>query len=269
MNILLACVNSYCQWAGVKINMGKTKVTGYDSKRKCFLDLSILQLGNSKPMIVMSWDPVKYLGVRLTMTGDLTFERENVRKNTLDTIKQLTKHMYHPQQIYWVVQFAIIPIFRYSAAIANWDSQEIVKLENLWMCAFKKAWKVNTSMPDVTFWAGPEQGGLGTPKARAIITGTSETISLLNQCMCLNNDLRQVTIKDMSQAMAHLGCSTIAEAKVELQWSGEDWKQHPSLCHRFLAYTSRGMQIEWMAIQERSIGTWMPTRPGPSSQMDS
>jgi len=42
-------------------------------------------------------------------------------------------------------------------------------------------------LPDVTFWAGPEQGGLGTPNARAIIS--SETISLLNQCMCLNDDL--------------------------------------------------------------------------------
>jgi len=85
------------------------------------------------------------------------------------------------------------------------------------MRAFKKAWKVNASLSDVTFWAGPEQGGLGTPKARAIIT--SETISLLNQCMCLNDDLRQVTIQDMSQAIAHLGCSTIAEAQAEFQWS--------------------------------------------------
>ena len=113
INVLLACVNSYCQWVGVKINMGKTEVTGYDYKRKCPLDLSILQLGNGKPKTVMPWDPVKYLGVCLTITGDLTFERDYVRK-TLDNIKQLTKHMYHPQQIYWVVQVAIIPIFRYS-----------------------------------------------------------------------------------------------------------------------------------------------------------
>ena len=74
----------------------------------------------------------------------------------------------------------------------------------------------HASLPDVTFWAGPKQGGLGTPKARAIIT--SETISLMNQCMCLNDDLRQVTIQDMSQAVAQLGCSTIAEAQAELQW---------------------------------------------------
>ena len=87
----------------------------------------------------MPWDPIKYQGVHLTITGDLTFERDYVRKKMLDTIKHLTKHIYHPQQIHWVVQVAIIPIFRYSAAIANWDSQEIVKLENLWMRAFKKS----------------------------------------------------------------------------------------------------------------------------------
>jgi len=31
----------------------------------------------------------------------------------------------HPQQIHCVVQVAVILIFRYSAAIANWDSEEV------------------------------------------------------------------------------------------------------------------------------------------------
>jgi len=106
----------------VKIKTGKREVTGYGYKQKCPLDLSIFQLGNGKPKIVMPWDPVKYLRVRLTITGDLTFESDYVRKKTFDTIKQLTKHIYHPQLIHWVIQVAIIPIFRYSAAIANWDS---------------------------------------------------------------------------------------------------------------------------------------------------
>ena len=187
------------------------------------------------------------------------------------------------------------------------------------MRAFKKECRVHVWLPDVTFWVGPEQGGLGTPKARAIIT--SETISLMNQCMCLNDDLRQVTIQDMSQAIAHFGClillalmtensslepllkglfaqihvdlswrgfgwnrtgdqritqiywvphssplsygdrcitenpsgpsiSTIAEAQAELQWNGQDWQQHPSLCHQILACTFQHMQIEWMIIQK-------------------
>jgi len=91
MNVLLASVNSYCKWAGVKINLSKTEVTGYDYKRQCPLDLSSLELGNGKPKIAMPWDPFKYLKVHFTSTGDLTSERHYVRKKTLDSIKQLTK----------------------------------------------------------------------------------------------------------------------------------------------------------------------------------
>jgi len=80
----------------------------------------------------------------------------------------------------------------------------------------------------------------------------------------------------MSQAIAHLGCSTIAEAQAELQWSEEDWKQHPSLCHRFLACTSRGMQIEWTAIQNADtpiltdgLMSLMPlSKPTASNKLD-
>jgi len=50
--------------------------------------------------------------------------------------------------------------------------------------------------------------------------------------------------------------AALAEVQAELQWNGEDWQQHFSLCHRFLACTSRGVQIEWIAIQERSVETW-------------
>ena len=138
--------------------MGKTEFTGKDYQLKCPLDLGILQVGNGKPKIVtrMPWDPIRHMWVHLTISGDLTFERDYVRKTTLENTKQLTRHIYHLPQIQFVVQVAVIQIFRYFAAIANWESQQIVKLENLWMRAFKKAYRVNTSLPDGTFWAGPE-----------------------------------------------------------------------------------------------------------------
>jgi len=134
------------------------------------------------------------------------------------------------------------------ASLAEWLDTYVSNLAPRVRFPKSKIWRYVFSgfHQDVIFWVGPEQGGFGTQKARGIIS--SHTISLLNQCMCLNDDLRQVTIQDMSQAIAHLGCSTIAEVQAKLQRCGEDWKQHPSLCHRFLACTSRGMQIEWTAI---------------------
>ena len=128
---------------GVKINIGETEVTGYGYKRQCHLGLSSLQLGNGKPKIVMLWDPVKYLGVSLTITGDLTFERDYVRKKTLNTIKQLTQHMF---TLYFQVLYGHCEL----------GFKDIETLQNLQMHAFKKARKVNASLPDVTFWAEPE-----------------------------------------------------------------------------------------------------------------
>jgi len=53
---------------------------------------------NGRSKIVMPWDPIRYMGYRLTINGVLTFERDCVRKKMpADTIKELTKHMYHPQ----------------------------------------------------------------------------------------------------------------------------------------------------------------------------
>jgi len=54
-----------------------------------------------------------------------------------------------------MVLVAMNLIFGYSATIAKEDLQENVKLENLWMRAFKETWRVNAGLPDVTFWAGP------------------------------------------------------------------------------------------------------------------
>mmetsp|Transcript_49800 Transcript_49800/g.73169 ORF Transcript_49800/g.73169 Transcript_49800/m.73169 type:complete len:156 (+) Transcript_49800:83-550(+) len=144
MNVLSACVNSYCQWAGVKINMGKTEVTGYDYKRQCPLDLSILQLGNGKPKIVMPWDPVKYLGHRITTTGDLNFERDYVRKNALDTIKQLTKYMYHPQQIHWAVRLSLS---RFSGTLRPLRTGIQRKSPNLKICGCVPSRKHGKSVP--------------------------------------------------------------------------------------------------------------------------
>jgi len=68
-----------------------------------------------------------------------------------------TIHIYHLQKIHLVVQVAVIQTCRYSTVIAKWDSQEIMKLESLWMRAFKKTWRVNASVSNVIFCVGPEQ----------------------------------------------------------------------------------------------------------------
>jgi len=101
-------------------------------------------------------------------------------------------------------------------------------------------------------------------KAWAITT--SETISLMNQCVCLDEDLPQVTHRDLSQVVAHLGCSTIAGAQVKLHWNRETWQQHPSLCHRFLASISSAV-FQNCGLFWTKIGDPRGQRANPTSRV--
>ena len=55
MNVLLACVNSYCQWANVKINMGKTEVEQIELQAKLlnyFLGSNKSNINQSQAMTI-------------------------------------------------------------------------------------------------------------------------------------------------------------------------------------------------------------------------
>jgi len=92
--------------------------------------------------------------IRLTITRNLTFERDYVMKARHH--QAFDKSHVPPSTDLLGNLISIIPICRYSAAIPSWDPQESVKskvwMKKMWMCAFKKASRVNDSMADVTFW---------------------------------------------------------------------------------------------------------------------
>jgi hypothetical protein len=78
----------------------------------------------------------KYLGIRVSITGGMREERQHIDRETVKMIKATDRHQYSPSQMHWVVQVAIIPIFRYSAALAVWTEKGIHALEKTWSRAF-------------------------------------------------------------------------------------------------------------------------------------
>ena len=52
-------------------------------------------------------------------------ERQHIEQETVKLIKAIERHQYSPSQMHWAVQVAIIPIFRYSAALAGWTEKGI------------------------------------------------------------------------------------------------------------------------------------------------
>ena len=156
---LMQCVHEFCAWAGVHINMGKSEIAGYDFGRSRAINTRGLQIGGGHPKHIRPDTPFKYLGLRLTIMGDMTAEREYVIQKLEKLGSMLKGHPYHPRQMHIVVQTAIIPIFRYSAAMAQWTSKDLSKLWKVWCRAFKHDWKLKPTIANGFFYTD-QHGGL-------------------------------------------------------------------------------------------------------------
>jgi hypothetical protein len=136
-------------------------------------------------------------------------------------IKAIEGHLHSPSQMHWVVQVAIIPIFRYSAALAGPTEKDIHALEKKWARAFRQPWRTGKSTPEVTFWAPRKHGGLGCLSARAIVT--QEVIGLMRQSAELEDDLKRVGKYELRRTVMEKGCTSLkAAACKESQWDGAE-----------------------------------------------
>ena len=248
MQALLTCVDKFCEWTGVRINVEKSEITGYNFRTSRELPTSHLNMSGMKLKTIRPWDTFKYLGVRMTATGDMSAERKYVKDKTLSLIQKIKNHQYDPQQIQWVVQIAIIPIFRYSAAIADWSMEELQQMDRIWARGLRSAWKVGIGTPDVTFWAPKEKGGLEYWSAQAIMV--RETIGLLQQCQKVKDDLSRMVVQDFEDAIQERGCDSITEVQQEIRWERQQGieiedRNTITLCQRFLEYVTDVAEVEW------------------------
>ena len=161
---LMQCVHEFCEWAGVQINMGKSEVTGYDFRSSRPISTHGLRIGGQSPKHILPSTPFKYLGIRLNILGEMAAEREYVISKTRALSSMLKGHQYHPRQIHIVVQTAIVPVFRYSAALAQWNLHDRERLWREWCRAYKYAWKLKPAT-SLGFFHTSVWGGLdaGTP----------------------------------------------------------------------------------------------------------
>ena len=150
----------------------------------------------------------KYLGLRLTILADMTSEREYVIKKAATLGAMLKGLPYHPRQMHLVVQTAIVPNFRYSAALAKWNSSDLNRLWKVWCRSLKNAWKLKPATAAGFFYTA-EHGGLDVASPGEILT--KETACLMEQCFAIPSDLSDMLKMEMCQLVCDMGCSTIEE----------------------------------------------------------
>ena len=122
---------TYCQWVVVNINHGKSEVVGYDFKSQKAISTDSLKLGTNNLRQVAPSEPVKFLGTRVTIKLDMTPERTYIIQKVKEWSKVLNKHPYHPSQVNWITQIAVLAIVKFSTALAQWDDVSIRQLDTV------------------------------------------------------------------------------------------------------------------------------------------
>jgi hypothetical protein len=243
MQTLLDTVESFSEWSGIRVNLRKSEISGYNFRSRRALWVRDLTIGGGKMTYLEPTKAFKYLGIRVSITGDMREERKYIEQATTKMIKSIAGHQYSPAQMHWVVQVAIIPIFRYSAALAGWTEGGLQTLEKAWTRAFRQAWRTGKTTPAVTFWAPREHGGLGCLSARAIVT--QEVIGLMRQSAELEDDLKRVGKYELRRIVTDKGCTTLEAACRESQWDGDTWAETTDVYERFISHASRSMSMQW------------------------
>jgi hypothetical protein len=129
-------------------------------------------------------------------------------------------HPYHPSKVNWITQITVLAIFKFSAALAQWDDVSIRLLGKVIRKTQWKAWKVPPGCPDLALWAGEDHGSLAYPNTKAIII--KEETGLLHQCTSLDDDLVRMVRWDMQNTVLQWGCNSLEETSKE---SSFQWKR--------------------------------------------
>ncbi|MBL6911070.1 MAG: hypothetical protein ISR34_11690 [Pirellulales bacterium] len=241
---LMQCVHEFCEWAGVQINMGKSEVTGYDFRRNRPITTHGLRIGGQSPKHILPSTPFKYLGIRLNILGEMAAEREYVISKTRALSSMLKGHQYHPRQIHVVVQTAIVPVFRYSAALAQWNLSDQERLWHEWCRAYKYAWKLKPAT-SLGFFHTSAWGGLDAGTPAEILT--KEVAGLMEQCYAVQSDLGDMLKMDMCQLVRNMGSSSVEDLQRRLA-EVSPIPPPDTLCYSFLSTMGSNARVSWPSI---------------------
>jgi hypothetical protein len=131
----------YVIWAEVKINMGKSGIRAVDigTGQSVPTDCDTL---NGVPFPVNLPDqPYEHLGVRGTMMGDFSAEKQHLLGDLVKKLEALREdRLLTRKEKEQVIVIAVCSVFNCSAGIVYLTKAELDHMSTVWACAYKQAW---------------------------------------------------------------------------------------------------------------------------------
>jgi hypothetical protein len=147
MAILVPKVADYVEWAGMEINMKKSPVTAMDMRTGQRIATDSITLHGVPFPVVPPNQSHKHLGLRMALNGDFSDEKDHVRKEMQERLRNLAEdRVVSRKEKEVIIKTGICTVFSYSAGFVNWTNTELEGISRMWIKAYKQAWTLPCSM---------------------------------------------------------------------------------------------------------------------------
>jgi len=216
MQVLVTYIERWELWSGVTVNLDKTRITAIDFANGQILATDSILYRGSPFIVTPPTDPVKYLGVRTTMTMDFKYEKEHVLKEMDKRLEALSKApALSASHLLMVLEFGIASVFRYSAGLTPWSKAELEKITSKWVQGGKLAWTLAPGTDSSLIRLCNRHGGRGCPNA--VEVWTNDAAGLIEQCRRTPGVIADMTEASLIRNCRDHGCVTLFQLQRALR----------------------------------------------------
>jgi hypothetical protein len=212
---MVQLTGDYVAWAGMKINMEKSAIRAVDMSTGRPVPTDSVQLNGVSFPVVLPDQPYKHLGVRGTMLGDFTAEKQHVLGDMATKLKALQEdRLLTKKEKEQVIVTAVCSVFTYSAGVVDWTKTELDHISKMWASAYKQAWTLPRSADGSPFLLDQSHAGRGCPSATEM--WTRAVLEVLEQSVGLPGEISEMVIKHLQRQCTAYGCHTLNQLQLIL-----------------------------------------------------
>ena len=209
MTKLLAVVDQFCAWSGMRLNTPKSEISAWDFKSGSEPDVSKSTVNGQTLARLPPTQAFRYLGFRFSLMGKWNEEVTHIMTTTKELLQVVAKHVYTVGQMTAVIHSVATARFRYSAAMVPWTDKELDRLHNLWIRLQKGAWRLPPSFPGAVFSFSEDQGGMPVPHPKVFQLQALK--QHIEQLALWDDDILACARSQYRQLCQTFGCHTQTE----------------------------------------------------------
>ena len=242
----------------------KEDSSGLGGKAKAHSRIRAADMGTGRPVptdsvtlngvpfpVILPDQPYKHLGVRGTMLGDFTAEKQHVLGDMAKKLKALQEdRLLTRKEKEQVIITAVCSVFNYSAGVVDWTKVELDHISKMWATAYKQAWTLPRSADGSPFLLDQSHAGRGCPSATGM--WTRAVLEVLEQSVGLPGEISEMVLQHLQRQCTAYGCQTLNQLQLMLRVSGKAETVLELFLQRLDEY---GLEISspWRSSEEESL----------------